>query len=456
MNRLFKIIFLIMLIPSLAYGLRIVGAGVNTSAPFPIVTTNAATAILGTSATLNGTAYNYNSAGNSFFNYGLTSSYGSQTSLTAFTANTVTTSFSGNATGLSIGNIYHFQACVSNSAGVACGSDLTFTTTFTGGMTRLAALTLPADGPATYGLAIDNVNKNLYICHNANPPAISKVQLSDFTYVSTLFFAVTGKDISCQGLVVNPAGTQIVVGSNCSIGSCEEVIKVDIPSFTSISSANMNATGIRAVGYDTGSNVYATGGGLLFKNPATLGLGITNSDATSQNSIDIDNTNSFVYSNDRASTTLKKYNLSLVLQASQNSNYNCGDLSSFHGDFDYTGGNLYMTPGFGGCNTVGIDVIGKLNLAGFTLSNIATAVGSNVQTVAVDSTTAYYYHDACTNPAKLYSRKLSNDSAGSSLTLNAGENCLGYNGIAIDTAAHVLYGVTAVGSSPIVIKVKLN
>lgn len=193
-------ISLFLLLPSLVYGLIVVGGNTNTSVPFSIVTTNAATSITGTSATLNGTAYNYNSVGNSFFNYGLTSAYGSQTSQSAFAGNTVTTSFSANVTGLSVSTTYHFQACVSNSAGVSCGGDLTFVPV---GIARLAAyptgITNPtaivlnstldylyvAGGGGTYGMSLDGLG-GLYVTSvGSGNLIVSKIRTSDFVVTNT-------------------------------------------------------------------------------------------------------------------------------------------------------------------------------------------------------------------------------------------------------------------------------
>jgi hypothetical protein len=156
---IFRLIILIMLFPLIASAAIIMGGNTNTSVPYPIVTTNAATSIASTSATLNGTAYNYNSAGTSYFNYGTTSAYGSQTSQSAFIANTSTTAFSASVSNLSFGTTYHFQACASNSAGSSCGVDLTFTTS--GAIARLASFSTGLSNSQV--IAINPGFTNIYI-----------------------------------------------------------------------------------------------------------------------------------------------------------------------------------------------------------------------------------------------------------------------------------------------------
>ena len=101
----------------------------TTLAEAPTATTNAATSVTSTGATLNGTI-NANGASTTVtFEYGLTTSYG--TSVTA-TQSPVTgdsnTSVSKAITGLSKGTTYHYRVKGVNSKGTTYGSDQTFTT----------------------------------------------------------------------------------------------------------------------------------------------------------------------------------------------------------------------------------------------------------------------------------------------------------------------------------------
>ena len=93
----------------------------------PQVTTNAASGITTTSATLNGSL---DSTGGLdcqvWFEYGTSTSYGYSTTKVSKSS---TGPFSSTVSGLSPGITYHFRACASNSQGTSYGSDVTFTTT---------------------------------------------------------------------------------------------------------------------------------------------------------------------------------------------------------------------------------------------------------------------------------------------------------------------------------------
>ncbi|MBI2853339.1 MAG: S8 family serine peptidase [Chloroflexi bacterium] len=93
------------------------------------VVTNSATPVGTTAATLDGSLTGMGSAAsvNVSFEYGLTASYGSST---APQAKTTTGPFSANLTGLTPATLYHVRAKADGgTAGIAYGSDLTFTTT---------------------------------------------------------------------------------------------------------------------------------------------------------------------------------------------------------------------------------------------------------------------------------------------------------------------------------------
>ncbi|MCJ7572275.1 MAG: PKD domain-containing protein [Candidatus Thermoplasmatota archaeon] len=92
----------------------------------PTVATNAATNILCNSATLIGNLVNMGGAETCevWFQYGLTTSYGSET---AHQIKSSTGSFTKNISSLSSSTTYHFRAVASNSGGTSYGSDMTFT-----------------------------------------------------------------------------------------------------------------------------------------------------------------------------------------------------------------------------------------------------------------------------------------------------------------------------------------
>jgi phosphodiesterase/alkaline phosphatase D-like protein len=101
----------------------------TTQGQVPTSTTLAATAILTTSATVNGTVNaNYLSSVVTF-EYGLTTSYGSTSTATPSpVTGSTSTSVSANLSGLSAGTTYHFRVKAVNSLGTTYGTDLTFVT----------------------------------------------------------------------------------------------------------------------------------------------------------------------------------------------------------------------------------------------------------------------------------------------------------------------------------------
>ncbi|MCX6245093.1 MAG: T9SS type A sorting domain-containing protein [Bacteroidetes bacterium] len=94
-----------------------------------IVTTSAATAILGTSATLNGTINASNATVTSGYDYGLTTNYGTSIAgVPPTVTGTTVTGFTGAAAGLTGNTLYHFRAKGVSGGVTVYGSDLTFIT----------------------------------------------------------------------------------------------------------------------------------------------------------------------------------------------------------------------------------------------------------------------------------------------------------------------------------------
>jgi hypothetical protein len=101
----------------------------GTPAIPPTVTTNAATAILAYTATLNGTV-NANGASTTVtFNYGLTTAYGSTvTAAQSPVGGSTATSVSAAIAGLTANTLYHFRCSGTSANGTTNGGDMTFTT----------------------------------------------------------------------------------------------------------------------------------------------------------------------------------------------------------------------------------------------------------------------------------------------------------------------------------------
>jgi plastocyanin len=98
-----------------------------TPTPTPAVTTNSATNVASSSATLNGSLNPRGATTTVFFQYGLTTSYGSTTAMQTKTGNTVQ-AVSANISGLTASTTYHFRIVAHNGGGTSFGSDRTFTT----------------------------------------------------------------------------------------------------------------------------------------------------------------------------------------------------------------------------------------------------------------------------------------------------------------------------------------
>ena len=99
----------------------------NGIPPAPVVITNNATNVASFSATLNGSVNPRESTTTVYFQYGLTTSYGSNTPMQTRTGNTVQP-VSANIGGLSASTTYHFRIIAHSAGGIVYGSDRTFTT----------------------------------------------------------------------------------------------------------------------------------------------------------------------------------------------------------------------------------------------------------------------------------------------------------------------------------------
>src|SRR5207302_2063850 len=92
-----------------------------------VISTNSATNVTSSSATLNGSVNPNGLTTSVHFEYGLTTSYGLSTASHNYTGNT-TQNVSANITGLSPITTYHFRLVATNSGGTRHGSDRTFST----------------------------------------------------------------------------------------------------------------------------------------------------------------------------------------------------------------------------------------------------------------------------------------------------------------------------------------
>ncbi len=93
----------------------------------PVAITLPATAVTGTSATINGTVNPNSLATNYYFEWGTTTAYGNVATTTAAGSGTVNIAVNANLSGLISGTTYHFRVVATNADGTTNGTDLTFT-----------------------------------------------------------------------------------------------------------------------------------------------------------------------------------------------------------------------------------------------------------------------------------------------------------------------------------------
>jgi len=127
------------------------------SGPPPSSSTLAASAITPTNAQLNGSANPNGVAASAYFQYGLTTSYGSVTAISALGNGNSSVAVAQVVSSLLNGTNYHFRLVASNSLGTAYGEDATFSTL--SGIPSVTTLSPSGAGPTTMTLN-GSVNPN--------------------------------------------------------------------------------------------------------------------------------------------------------------------------------------------------------------------------------------------------------------------------------------------------------
>lgn len=126
----------------------------------PAVTTNSASSVGETGATLNGTANPNGSLTSVYFQYGTSTTYGSTTASTSVGSGSSSTPFNASLSGLTCNTLYHFRAVATSSNGTSSGADAIFTTTACSGTPPTVTTQFADDITPSAATLIGSVNPN--------------------------------------------------------------------------------------------------------------------------------------------------------------------------------------------------------------------------------------------------------------------------------------------------------
>jgi len=203
-----------------AFATNSAGSGYSAQASFttqaipPVVTTNAASGVGTTGATLNGTVNANNASTTVTFEYGLTTSYGTtvtadQSPVTGMTATAVSKAISG----LTPNTLYHYRAVGQNTAGTTNGGDMTFTTSAAAPAVTTNAASGVSSGGATLNGTVNANNSSTTVTFEYGPTAsYGTTVTADQSPVSGTTNTAVSKAIT--GLAPNATYHYRVVGQN--------------------------------------------------------------------------------------------------------------------------------------------------------------------------------------------------------------------------------------------------
>lgn len=175
----------------------------TTTVP-PTVTTDAASGISTSGATLNGTVNANNDTTTVTFEYGLTTSYGTTTTAVPGTATGLAnTPVSLELTGLSNDTTYHYRVVGQNSAGTTYGADMTFTTGET------SPPTVTTNAATDIGVTSATLNGTVNANNSSTMVTIEYGTTTSYTRSVTLPTPVTG-------MVDTPVSTALTSFQECT------------------------------------------------------------------------------------------------------------------------------------------------------------------------------------------------------------------------------------------------
>ena len=234
----------------------------TTSTCPPTLTTSAASSILATSATLNGsiTATGGTNATAEGFVYGVTTAYGATSTQSGSFG---VASFNASVTGLSCNTTYHFESFATNSAGTSYGSDQSFTTsTCPPTLTTSAASSILATSATLNGSITatggTNATAEGFVYGVTTAYGATSTQSGSFG-VASFNASVTG--LSCnttyhfESFATNSAGTSYGSDQSFTTSTCPPTLTTSAASSILATSATLNGS-ITATG---GTNATAEG-----------------------------------------------------------------------------------------------------------------------------------------------------------------------------------------------------
>ena len=196
----------------------------------PSVNSFAATNVTNNTATLTASVTPNGAATTAYFDYGISSTYGTSTPGQAVGSGNGATNLTANLTGLSAGATYHARAVASNSVGVTYGGDFTFTTTST--LQKPTVISTPA----TF-VGSTNANLNADVTPNGN--ALSYyfeygVRSSELTNVSVTNSLAATNSLTGVYFYKNGLDPETTYYYNVVVTSGIDVIRGSVQSFTTL------------------------------------------------------------------------------------------------------------------------------------------------------------------------------------------------------------------------------
>ncbi len=232
-----------------------VGSTWNQQLPLsgpPVCVTAAATAITGTTATLNGTVNANGSSTTVSFDYGLTTSYGTNVPGVPLTVTgTTATAVSAAITGLTPNTLYHFRVNGVNSNGTTNGSDMTFTTApppptvVTTAASGIGLTTATVNGTvnANNSSATVTFQYGLTVAYGSTVAGVpSPVTGTTVTNVSAALSGLTGNTTYHYRVVATSAGGTSN-GNDMTFNTAgPPIVVTNLPSNVTTNSAQLNGT----------------------------------------------------------------------------------------------------------------------------------------------------------------------------------------------------------------------